>query len=601
MMTRIQRILMTSVIVFSAALAGAETPRLFELAPGDTPRLRGLGAAWRVAIDEGLVTAGSAQLRLDLPDGLEVVAQRRQLTRRGVDSALWQGRLTGTDRGEVILSLTEGVLSGYLSTEYGEYEIRPLAGGDYMVAKIEADQLTGCDTPIATAPLQGDQPVPAPSPPLAADGPGSLDILVLFTPEARDTMGGRPQINSRIQMMVDTANTAYQNSQMSARLNLVHTAVSTFSESGDGEADLVKLRTNNQARSLREQYQADLVALIVSESEGLCGIAYVLPTLEPWFADFAFSLTHLSCIPTFAHEVGHNLGMQHDPANSDPDFEAVFPGGFGHFVSGDFRTVMAYPDPCGICVQVLNFSNPRVSRNGIPLGITNQRDNARLGNLTAPVVANYRLSGVVLQDDFESGALSAWALNRGSMRVVEPGLGGSGFALEIPLTGTASRRFVMHRVGEPGLGVNSEFVLNVGNAALGTSEVEILSLLGRGERHTALRVRQTGGTYWAILYARANTGPYREVARTPLRADFDEILRVEWQRATGPGIADGFVRLVKNGGNRGAVRDLLNDEWPVREVRLGIPSGAVGVPPGGALLVDNYRASIPVVEEPATE
>jgi hypothetical protein len=187
------------------------------------------------------------------------------------------------------------------------------------------------------------------------------------------------------------------------------------------------------------------------------------------------------------------------------------------------------------------------------------------------------------------------------MRTVEPGLHGPGFALEVPFLGTASRRFVMHRVGDPGLGVNVELTVNVGQVDLGDAEVEILSFLGRGDRHTALRLRQMGSGYWAILYARANTGPYREVARTPLRADFDEVIRVEWLRASAPEIADGFVRLVKNGGNRGAVRDLANDEWPVREVRLGVPSGSVGIPPGGSVRIDDYQASVPFIEQVAEE
>jgi peptidyl-Asp metalloendopeptidase len=587
-------------LLVGGASKAAETPRLFELAPGDMPPHRGIDAAWRVTVDEGLVMRGSGQLRLDLPDGLEVVAQRREAVRRGVDSAMWHGRLTDGDVGEVVLSLTDGVLSGYITSQYGEYEVRPLPDGDYMVGKLDADRTQGCDTKIAAAPSEPSTP-PHAVPPVAHDGPGSLDILVLFTPEARDAMGGNAFIKSRIQLMVDSANVAFANSQMSARLHLVHSGISGFSETGDGEVDLVALRNNNHVKNLRAQYSADLVALVVDFAEDLCGIGYVLPTLDPWFADYAFSLTRAECTTTLAHEVGHNLGFQHDPPNANPDFPGLKPYGFGHYVANNFRTVMAYADPCGNCEHLLNFSNPRVDHAGLPTGITDHRDNARLGNLTAPVVANYRLSGVVQVDDFESGTISGWALNRGGLGLVEPGLGGSGFALAVPLAGTASRRFLMHRIGEPGDAVIVEFTLNVGEVDLGTNEaeVEILSFLGHGDRHTALRVKQaTSGSYWIILYAKGNTGPYREIARTSLRANHDEAIRLEWLRATGPAAADGFIRLVKNGGNRGAIRDLQNDEWQVREVRVGIPSGSAGVPPGGVLLVDDYRASIPIADGP---
>jgi DNA-binding transcriptional LysR family regulator len=145
--------------------------------------------------------------------------------------------------------------------------------------------------------------------------------------------------------------------------------------------------------------------------------------------------------------------------------------------------------------------------------------------------------------------------------------------------------------------IEIEFITSVRLVDLTREEADIGVRYGLGEYEGAV----SGSGYWAILYARANTGPYREVARTPLRADFDEVIRVEWLRASAPEIADGFVRLVKNGGNRGAVRDLANDEWPVREVRLGVPSGSVGIPPGGSVRIDDYQASVPFIEQVAEE
>jgi hypothetical protein len=45
------------------------------------------------------------------------------------------------------------------------------------------------------------------------------------------------------------------------------------------------------------------------------------------------------------------------------------------------------------CPRILHFSNPDMLYNGIPTGIMDQRDNAHTGDLTAPIVANFRLGG----------------------------------------------------------------------------------------------------------------------------------------------------------------------------------------------------------------
>jgi hypothetical protein len=38
------------------------------------------------------------------------------------------------------------------------------------------------------------------------------------------------------------------------------------------------------------------------------------------------------------------------------------------------------------------FSNPKVTFNGFPTGISDERDNARTGDLVADIVANFRMA-----------------------------------------------------------------------------------------------------------------------------------------------------------------------------------------------------------------
>jgi len=91
-----------------------------------------------------------------------------------------------------------------------------------------------------------------------------------------------------------------------------------------------------------------------------------------------------------AHEVGHNMAANHDRQNAGNAAEALFPFSFGHIVEGQFRTVMAYGNNCGVCPWVENFSNPNVSRNGVPTGVAGQTDNAQTLNATKGLVSTFQ-------------------------------------------------------------------------------------------------------------------------------------------------------------------------------------------------------------------
>jgi hypothetical protein len=87
------------------------------------------------------------------------------------------------------------------------------------------------------------------------------------------------------------------------------------------------------------------------------------------------------------------MGFEHDPANGTSPSNASYPYAFGHYVDGSYRTVMSYSRPCGSgCTRVAHHSNPDILNAGVPTGIAEQRDNARAGDQTAPIVANFRLA-----------------------------------------------------------------------------------------------------------------------------------------------------------------------------------------------------------------
>jgi hypothetical protein len=78
-------------------------------------------------------------------------------------------------------------------------------------------------------------------------------------------------------------------------------------------------------------------------------------TASTSFAPWAFNVVDQSCAAgylSYAHEVGHNEGLQHDPANAS--VSPAYPYAYGYQdPSGAFRTVLAY----GGAQRVPFFSN----------------------------------------------------------------------------------------------------------------------------------------------------------------------------------------------------------------------------------------------------
>ena len=89
----------------------------------------------------------------------------------------------------------------------------------------------------------------------------------------------------------------------------------------------------------------------------------MMSTPSTGFASYAYSVVDQSCAASYlslAHEMGHNMGLNHDPANSSGTPSYTYAYGYQQ-PSGLFRTVMAYPCPSGSCPRLMYFSNPDVA------------------------------------------------------------------------------------------------------------------------------------------------------------------------------------------------------------------------------------------------
>ncbi len=395
------------IVVLLGAMAQAQThPNLFRQRPvTDIPGSHGV-AAYVGDIDEATLTAAPSGLTIVVPGKPDLAFDRQAHEHRGARSMVWRGR-GQLDRGNATLTLHQGLLYGRIESGGDVYAIRPGSNRRTLVEKINSDSFApewGHD-----AATHGHEKVPPPAGDnrlqqgslttpnaTAADGTVQIVLMSVYTPQARVAAGGTTQIQAQIQAAVDQANTAFVNSNMVPRFFLSHTAEVAYNDSGNIETDLNWVTSNSSVASLRNTYFADMVSLITNNGGGYCGIGWVQRNPGSGFAGYAFQVTALGCLAnsTLAHEHGHNMGMEHDPASAGVSPSgASYPWSFGHYVNGSFRTIMSY-NVCTIsCPRVLHFSNPEVLYNGVPTGIVDQRDNAHTGDLTAPTIANFRLGG----------------------------------------------------------------------------------------------------------------------------------------------------------------------------------------------------------------
>ena len=376
----------------------------------------------RVDLDPSLLgapaSAPAERLSLDLFSDVAYTAVLDRFTRSN-QGVTWTGYLAGVPQSSAVFVTVDGALAGHVSSPLGEFVLARDGAGGYVIQQVAPDAFPQeDDAVIPPVELRDDEEraPPLPRAPVGDARSAVVDVLVAYTTPAAAAVGGAAQMAANIQVMVTLADTALRNAGTGG-LQLAGTVEVAFAASSDSGETLRALRNPSDGilddvHALRDQVRADVVTLVMGFSNNSCGRGYVLTSAVPSDEAWAFNVVDQDCMQshTFAHEVGHNLGLHHDWYVTEAG--GVHPSSKGYVsLPGRFRTIMAYYRQCndsGVrCSRITAFSNPENPHGGFATGVpigTNL--SCTVGNLnnppcdadavrtlveTVPLAATYRL------------------------------------------------------------------------------------------------------------------------------------------------------------------------------------------------------------------
>ena len=401
----------------------ADTTQVRLIEPSTTPSVPGPRSRYQaVQIDfgqlnqarEALAQGRRTELTINLPDlPLPVVFTTTSDTRRGYALS---GRVANDPLSAVNIVVNGRSVAGNVRRGAELHTIRTAGAGHYVQTldgltgpRCEVGQFGELDDEVPQVSSLESPPVAKVAQNDSAQDHGSeIDVLVVYTPSGRRSVGGHQGIRTLMEMLVQETNQAYSDSDVRQRIRLVaateveyelgdfRDALNHLREKGDGHLDDV--------HEIRNLYAADLVLLWAPSGGGFASLIY--DPFDVAAESLGFSI---SSSRAFAHELGHNMGLRHE--RSDDNGNLPYPYSHGYPLNhggASYRTVMHTN------FNLLRFSNPRhlyPDSSGRPLGVPGDTptsrsdgpaDAARSLNNTAAAVANFRASATGCQYDLSS-------------------------------------------------------------------------------------------------------------------------------------------------------------------------------------------------------
>lgn len=419
----------------------------------------------QISEEHALRSIGKGGMTVPGPNSKNILLRYERHVEHPDGNWTWIGREDGSVSGaETVLTFGEKAVFGVIRQASADLRLTTEAGSTWLVetdySRIKRNPVAANDDFLMPPSLRNAPRTKASSSIEKAVGtsaevtptPTTVDIAVGFTEGFATRLGGESQARTRVNFLVDITNQAYTASGINAQIRLVHALQVNYPDATNNRTalyDLTGLDCNTQANgahyladrrvectqttqsvglqplaAARNTYGADLLVLVrkfEAPQQGSCGYAWMLGggqnVIDTNSAPFGTAMVSDSsggmfpdegatCPETMlAHELGHNMGQQHDVVtargtdDSDSNGDLLDPEEFGHHAysfgystddtGSDVATIMSNRRSSQTRYRV--FSNPLISSCGnAPCGIADQADNARSMNITMSLIAQFR-------------------------------------------------------------------------------------------------------------------------------------------------------------------------------------------------------------------
>ncbi|QNP41418.1 FG-GAP-like repeat-containing protein [Lysobacter solisilvae (ex Woo and Kim 2020)] len=421
-----------------------------------------------VSEEHALRAIVTGQLRMATPDGQVLDYRYRRHVEHANGNWTWIGELRGFPGREAILTFGERAAFGTFGRP-GEEALRlTVRDGVSWIVKVPRHALSGVESTGGQSdyllPVDVVEPIAvkrsAAADVTAATTNGTIvDVVLGYTPGFAAAQGGQSQAVTRLTHLVAISNEAYARSQLNAQIRLVGTLQVNYTDetfndtalnevSGSDGTNSVTVPAGLQPlRQARDQLGADLVSLVRKfrhfgdPEHDSCGVAWLVgqdgQAISSAWSPWGYSVVsdgsdggYFCREETFAHELGHNMGQNHNV--EDAGGAGAHPDSYGYREASatGFYTIMAYRSGDSQ-YSVPYFANPNVNFNGRPTGVVNASNNVRSMALTMPIIATFRATVVPLPnvrvpsdvngdgksdvllrtDQASSGNFSVWLMN----------------------------------------------------------------------------------------------------------------------------------------------------------------------------------------------
>jgi hypothetical protein len=370
-------------------------------------------------------------LKLTLPDGTTVEVTPDEAINFDGKGVVWHGSIAGANFSEVTFSTVGKAIVGTIAFNGRMFRLRTLLDGVKFIEELDpasfpTDAAAGgepVDQPEFEPPTASCTPGTDDCEPVAAqctaEDPNRIDVLVLYTDKALKALQGVDALNAWILLQVFQTNRSYQRSHLTQQIRLVSVVPTAYQELSNywSHRDLIEnADPQMDAHALRNVTNADVVVLLTqAESAGGAGYADTfaaenlpgasfITSFEPYAFAVVDALGFETTDLTFAHELGHLMGAEHDESSSSSTKGVIPDQSHGYFDAPDgsackFMTIMARRNAetqttagnCLDCDRLVMWSNTDedTKQCGRPVGSTtaNNRDSLKL---TAPYISKFR-------------------------------------------------------------------------------------------------------------------------------------------------------------------------------------------------------------------